>query len=339
MSNNAIKINSLPVPTWNKLKVNENFIEFSDIETLKAEIKCENSVVSYGQAYESSCPTGTGRDTDILFKDAVSIKLESGKKDKAYADFKGQESAGTAVLIEVGEGAELTLVERIGSDGFNCMVRTYAKVAKGGTFHLVQIVTGTENSTTVCDVGADADDKAVIKLTRMYISKGDMFSGTCINLNGKSSELESNTGYLVRSEKTLDMNLIANHIGKKTVSNITADGTLRENAQKVFRGTIDLRNGCAGANGREEENVLLLGDDIVNKTIPLILCSEEDVSGTHGATIGELSPDVLFYFGSRGISKEDAERIMAASHLERLGSFTDSETAELIHKTIKEETT
>ena len=89
-------------------------------------------------------------------------------------------------------------------------------------------------------------------------------------------------------------------------------------AKKVFRGTIDFKNGSSDSVGSENETVLMLGEDVVNKTVPLILCAEENVEGTHGATIGELDDATLFYFESRGISKERAEAIMARAAIERL---------------------
>ncbi len=52
----------------------------------------------------------------------------------------------------------------------------------------------------------------------------------------------------------------------------------------------------------------MLGDDVVNKTVPLILCAEENVVGNHGATIGELDEDTLFYFESRGIGRGSGRR-------------------------------
>lgn len=82
----------------------------------------------------------------------------------------------------------------------------------------------------------------------------------------------------------MDINLIVNHIGRKTNCVIEADGSLNDRAEKIFRGTIDFKNGSSGSKGQESEQVLLLGDDVVNKTIPLILCAEENVEGNHGAT-------------------------------------------------------
>ena len=72
----------------------------------------------------------------------------------------------------------------------------------------------------------------------------------------------------------------------------------------------------------------MLGDGVVNKTVPLILCAEENVVGNHGATIGELDEDTLFYFESRGISAAEAENIMARAAIERLARTIGDETAQ-----------
>ena len=102
-----------------------------------------------------------------------------------------------------------------------------------------------------------------------------------------------------------------------------------DSAKKVFRGTIDFKTGSSDSKGSENETVIMLGDDVVNKTVPLILCSEENVEGSHGATIGELDEDTLFYFESRGIGREEAERIMAYAALKRLIRLSgDKEFAE-----------
>lgn len=77
--------------------------------------------------------------------------------------------------------------------------------------------------------------------------------------------------------------------------------------------------------------MLLLGDDVVNKTVPLILCAEENVEGTHGATIGALDEDTLFYFESRGFGRAAAERLMARAAVERLAhDLGDEATAETV---------
>jgi len=129
-----------------------------------------------------------------------------------------------------------------------------------------------------------------------------------------------------------------NHWGQKTTSEINAAGALKDDAQKIFRGTIDFKKGSAGSVGSEQETVLMLGDGVVNKTVPLILCAEENVVGNHGATIGELDEDTLFYFESRGISRAQAENILARASIERFARTVDDEVLRAqILQTLEEE--
>ena len=55
----------------------------------------------------------------------------------------------------------------------------------------------------------------------------------------------------------------------------------------------------------------MLADDqgVTNKTLPAVLCDEDDVAGNHGATIGSVSPEQLAYLADRGLSRADAERL------------------------------
>ena len=73
--------------------------------------------------------------------------------------------------------------------------------------------------------------------------------------------------------------------------------------------------------------MLLLDDTIVNQTIPLILCNEEDVEGNHGASIGKIDEELLFYLESRGISEENVYDMMAKARINAVcNKITDEET-------------
>ena len=114
------------------------------------------------------------------------------------------------------------------------------------------------------------------------------------------------------------MNYVARHTGKRTVSNMETNGILEDSACKLFRGSIDFKPGCSGAKGDEKETVLLLGDNVVNQTIPLILCSEEDVEGNHGASIGNLDEKTMFYLKSRGFSEKAAQNMVARARIDSI---------------------
>ena len=128
------------------------------------------------------------------------------------------------------------------------------------------------------------------------------------------------------------MNYVARHRGKQTTCEMDSTGVLAGKAFKLFRGSIDLLPGGSGAKGQEQENVLLLGDGVVNQTIPLILCGEEDVEGNHGATIGRLDEKMLFYLASRGIPEEAARSLLARARIEAVVDLLPEALAEEAHK-------
>ena len=219
----------------------------------------------------------------------------------------------------------------------NLAFRTRMIAAKNSKIRLVQVIALGEEQTLLSDTGCVCDENAQVELLQLFIGKGHVYNGVRTDLKGERADFQAQTGYLVQNTQLLDMNYIVNHIGKKTTSNVTADGTLKDAAHKVFRGSIDFKRGASGAKGTESEQVLLLGDDVINQTIPLILCAEEDVEGNHGAAIGELDEETLLYFAARGIDKKHAEDIMTRAKLELLThKIDDEETKEFAEEQLSE---
>lgn len=149
--------------------------------------------------------------------------------------------------------------------------------------------------------------------------------GCRVVLKGKGSSLKTDIGYMVNNDGRLDMNYEAVHEGKVTESEINAAGVLKNGAFKLFRGTIDFKKGAAGAVGNEKEDVLLLDDNVVNQTIPIILCAEEDVEGNHGATIGELDEQIMLYMQARGLSREQVYEEMSKARIKAVCNLIPDE--------------
>ena len=212
------------------------------------------------------------------------------------------------------------------------------KVKKTYAFaRLVELLEPGKNGVLVHDLGGTVGENADIAVLHLYLGSGDIDSGCRMDLMGEKANFTYQAGYLGQGSQKLDVNLIANHFGKNTTCNLRADGTLKDQAEKTFRGTIDFKKGCKGSVGAEQENVLLLGEEIVNKTIPLILCAEEDVQGDHGATIGELDEETLFYFAARGMDSVTAENLLTREKLYRLAEAMGREdVVELARNAIQE---
>ena len=214
-------------------------------------------------------------------------------------------------------------------------IRTAVHADAGQQIRLVQIVSGGE---TVLALQADLAENASLELVQIYLNTADVVSEIEIAMNGRKSAFTSNIGYLLADDNQLDINLNIVQSGRKTVSNTNVRGVLRGHAEKVFRGTIDFKNGAAGASGTEQENVLLLDEHVVNKTVPVILCAEEDVVGSHGATIGQIDPKQIFYMQSRGIPEAQIYEILAQSQLGSIvKQISDAETEQAVGRLLGKE--
>lgn len=252
-----------------------------------------------------------------------SITVKSGEAPEPFRlDFS--EAGDSEVSFTAEENSSITVYELHRS---NSAVKLSFDIGKNASVKLVQLLNPTEKLRH--ETFANCSKGGKFQIMTIMTGDGDIYSDNRTELEGDSSSINAEVAYLGKNSQTIDYNIAVNHWGKDTHSEINAAGALMDSAKKVFRGTIDFKTGSSDSKGSENETVIMLGDDVVNKTVPLILCSEENVEGSHGATIGELDDDTLFYFESRGIGREEAERIMAYAALKRLIRLSgDKEFAE-----------
>lgn len=138
------------------------------------------------------------------------------------------------------------------------------------------------------------------------------------NLKGYKSHTDFKSIYVTSDKRTMDLSYTVNHIGKKATSEILGKGVMADASKKVFRGTLNFELGSTHSVGKEEEVVLLLSDDVKSDSIPALMCSEDDVIGEHGASIGRLDEEQLFYLMSRGIDEHKAKFLVAAASLKEI---------------------
>lgn len=299
-------VNQLPARTWNFLKVNEAVLPWPEQETIEPA--------------------------------PIALVAAEGETVRERLTVSGQ-GAGTRqmVWVQAAAGSDMTVFETFRGD-CPLAVQTRLDIGQNARVHLVQVQLMAAKGLLYNRIDSQCARDGRLEVTQIYVGKCDLYADTQVCLPADGGSLKADIGYLGRANQTLDMNLSVVHQGKHTQSEINAAGALRDAARKIFRGTIDFQQGCADSTGDEKETVLMLGDDAVNKTVPLILCAEENVVGNHGATIGQLDADTLFYFESRGIAREQAEEILARAALERLArGLNDPETEEAVQSALEEE--
>ena len=245
----------------------------------------------------------------------------------ARDDFRGENAAGGTVPEDAAAGGTASADAAAGGTASEdaaagapvyAFMDTRIVVNAGAKVHIIQVCDVPEQISAAFDIGARVAEDGSLDVLQISLDGKKNYFGVAADLAGARAHFGQETAYRAGAGQHVDMNYVARHHGADTTCNMDLKGVLRDGASKSCRATIDFIRGCKGAKGDEREDVLLLGEDIVNKTIPLILCQEEDVEGAHGATIGDLSEEILWYFRSRGIDDETASELIATGRL--LGS-------------------
>lgn len=277
-------------------------------------------------------PTGMGLRIDALMEHAdvktdiytvaAHAKISAPVQIRFSPDNHGAHLA--RQVIHVQKGADVTILMDAYShrsyDGF-LGIQTYVLAEEDATVRLVRVQMLGGGFTHFDDLGAVLQKNARFDLVRLEFGTNASFNGCAVNLLGDDAAFTCEVGYLARRKQAYDYNYVATHRGKRTKGVMHFHGVLLDGAKKLLRGTIDFRAGASGADGEENEDALLLSDQAVNRTIPIILCQEEDISGHHGATIGQLSDDMLFYMQSRGFSEEEAKKLMIRAKIMRVANL------------------
>lgn len=334
------KVNNIPSLTWNWLKMNHAALQLESDYKEKTNVSV--SKIPHGVKFEKDAEkylmsiapvdTGTGKEisTFLFDNEVIPSALIVDEKNKIEEpvffnfDCKDKTYSLSSQIVYAKKDSEITVIMNFTSDkkaqGFD-VVQTKLYAEKNAKIHLVTVQMLGNDFIHVNDIGTLCEENASIEVTQIELGAKKSYVGVSSSLKEYKSSFKSDTAYYCRDNQELDMNYIVNHTGRKTESTMMVYGSLKDTSKKTYRGTIDFKNGCQGATGNEQEETLLLTPSVVNNSIPVILCDEEDVSGEHGSTIGKLSKEVLFYMNTHGISKKAAEQIACQAKINRVASL------------------
>lgn len=269
--------------------------------------------------------TGVGADMraylNFLAGGTAVLATEEGEEAEATIRVTTHEgeASGASIDIVAAPNSTFSIALSLDSDAdapafMGSTMRVFA--GAGARVDITVYLTASDAVTCVEDSGFVLDEGARVNVRHVVLGGGFTATGLAADLRGDRSRIDVDTSYLASGTQQRDFNYIIRHRGRKTVSNMDANGVLTGTSKKCLRGTIDLIHGAKGAEGNERETVLLASKGVDNKTVPNILCDEDDVAGNHGATIGHVRPDQLFYAACRGLSQEQTEALFLSAKLE-----------------------
>jgi len=130
------------------------------------------------------------------------------------------------------------------------------------------------------------------------------------DLAGPGATSRVTGAYFADGEQHLDYDTFQEHIAPNTTSDFAFKGALRDEASTVWRGMIRVEQEAQKTNAYQENRNLLLSPAAHADSIPGLEILANDVRCTHGATLGQVDREQLFYLMSRGLSRSEAERLI-----------------------------
>jgi Fe-S cluster assembly protein SufD len=150
------------------------------------------------------------------------------------------------------------------------------------------------------------------------------------NLAGEGLECILNGLYLTRNEQLADHHMIVEHAQPHCASHEYFNGILDDKSRGVFHGRIYVHPIAQKTDAKQTNKNLLLSDDATADTKPQLEIYADDVKCTHGATIGQLNDESIFYLRSRGLDTPTAKRML-------IHAFAGEIIARVKHDSVREE--
>lgn len=243
-------------------------------------------------------------------------------------------------LIVSERGSQVTVIER------------QHHLSQGEYLHnsVTEIVVGDEAHTTLITLQEETRDSFLIKRTQAKLNRNSRFNHLAvdlggnivrnnlgISLNGENSETHLFGFYLASGNQHVDNHTNIDHLQPHCESNELYKGILNDRGRGVFSGTIYVARDAQKTNAFQSNRSLLLSDEAEVDSKPQLKIFADDVKCTHGATIGQIDDEAVFYLQQRGISKADAFTLLRSAFAgEIIENIEISELREYIHLKIKD---
>lgn len=264
--------------------------------------------------------SGFAEASTAAFEDGACIFVSAGQKIEAPLELTFAELGGDGpalsqprVLVVLEPNSELLLVEsHVTSGARGRLTNAVSEIFIGdnATLRHVRCVDGAEGATSIAllCVRQSRDSR--------YVSRNFAVGGALTRLDlhlgfdGPGAEAVLDGLYVGVANEHVEQHVTVDHSASHCTSHQKYKGVLADRARGVFDGTIVVARGTKATVAHQENRNLVLSNEAIAHTKPHLEIDADDVKCSHGATVGRLDREQLFYLRSRGISAERAKAIL-----------------------------
>ena len=306
-------LNETPVRTSNNFRINDLTLDLDikEKELSKLNVK--------GIEYKESIKTNFNSKINLKHDNYRCLDIDiTNDSDIEISSLLETNYLIDQININLSKNTNSSIVIKYGGEGFHNL-KICINANKNSTLNITVLNLLSRDSISFISFENSIDEESNIDFNFIDLGGKIKVSNYYSVLENRSTNTFNNI-YIGKEKDILDMNYYMLNKGEKTNSYIEIAGALFDESNKNFKGIIDFIEGSKNAVGYENENCLLFSDKAISKSLPMLLCHEEDVSGTHSVSTGKPDEDKLFYLKSRGISEEDSKRLIM------LGDFSKALT-------------
>lgn len=255
-------------------------------------------------------------------RDVIVIDIKAGtvfKKPLVISTFSfGGEAlttwsvAAPHVVVNVGERAEVAIVELTGGEGrtLSTPVSTF-HVAQSGRLTHARLNLSQDSAVHLASTRISCARSAFCETFQFSLSGRLTRENLHITLNEPGAEATLDGLYLVDGKRHVDHATAVEHLAPHTTSSQLYKGVLNDEARAVFNGRVHIHRPAQQSNAAQLNNTLILSKRAEIDTKPELEIDADDVKASHGATIGQIDPDHVFYLRARAIPEAQAIQMLA----------------------------
>jgi len=234
-------------------------------------------------------------------------------------------------LIEVGESSRVTIVEHHLGTGahqhlFNHLVEVHA--APGAELLHARVQDESDGASLIARTDAALSSNSSYQRVDLELGAALSRHELNVSLRGEGARVRSSGSLLATGRRHVDTRLGIEHLACDTHCDLLWRGLATGRGRAVFHGGITIQAGADGSSAALSNKNLLLSDSAEIDTQPVLEIHADEVTASHGATVGQLDPRHLFYLRARGIPEAQARGMLTAAFCrETLASIGNSALA------------
>jgi len=216
-------------------------------------------------------------------------------------------------LFVAGKNSKVTIIEHYASEANDIYFTNSITEIVADENAIVDHIKLQEESTEAFHISRmEIDQERSSNFSSHLISRGGKISRNEFNsrFNGEGSECTLNGLFILEDNQLFDAHTMIDHAKPHCNSHEHYKGILDDKSFGVFNGKVMVRENAQKTNAFQENNNILLSDQAIVNTKPQLEIFADDVKCSHGATIGQLNDEAMFYLKARGIGDEAAKAML-----------------------------